>query len=217
VILLEGRFNATGEFALRFEVTDENRGPETTVEMVQVGGRLYLRADDEEWYYLDSDDLVDDASGPQCGENLSGLPGIVTNPLAALRSVGAVEVVGTQRLDGATVVHVTGTLDLDRLLDAVFRYLATDPACAELLAEEDLNDLTEDVIGDGAPTIQYDVFVRESDGFPYRLVLVVGIPDEGELTLQIDARPSATPFAIVAPADARPFPTGEVELALPGR
>ncbi|HEX4521106.1 MAG TPA: LppX_LprAFG lipoprotein [Gaiellaceae bacterium] len=127
------------------------------------------------------------------GVNLNGLGAAATqNPTDALdllRSIGSVETVGTETVDGASTTHYRATVDLTK-------------AAANLGTEEQA--FVKHLIANGAPTsIPVDVWIGD-DGLIHKLTFTQSHEsDSVALTLEISGY--GTPVTVTAPAPADTF------------
>jgi hypothetical protein len=210
---LTGRFNVTGEFEMRLD----SGGLGFDAEAVSTGGRIYVRAADEPWLYIDLDQIrafagmlgsdrgMDPTTSPECMQALMGFAIGFQQPADVLRAIGDVAPPQVDAIDGIPVIHHAGTVDLARVA-TILAPLLDNPACmdGEMLS---LTELTNELAVGELPSIRYDAYLGEADGFPYRVRLRLDLED-GMVEFLANARPSQAFFDIRAPQGAVPLPLG---------
>ena len=212
-VRLSGRFNVTGEFEMRLD----SGGLGIEAELIAVGERIYVRSRNDPWMYLDLGQIraladmtppgmpMQRRDSPECMQAFMDFAQRLQRPAELLREVGSFEGARPDAIDGVAVLHYGGTVDLAKLV-GVLAPLIENPACtggemvsiAELLEEIEIGEL---------PSLRYDVYLGQDDGFPYRLRLLFDL-DDVTIELLANARPSPTFFDIRAPQGAVPLPLG---------
>jgi hypothetical protein len=212
-IRLSGRFNVTGEFEMRLD----SGGLGVEAELIAVGERIYVRSGSDPWLYVDLGQIraLAETAGaggrtrpmdsPECMQTFMAFAQRLQQPAELLREIGTFEGARPDAIDGIAVLHYGGTVDLAKLV-GVLAPLIENPACTdgEMVS---IAELLDELELEGLPSLRYDIYLGQDDGFPYRFRLLLDL-DDVTVELLANARPSRTFFDIRAPQGATPLPLG---------
>lgn len=176
---------------------------------------------EKEWVATDLEEQYEEQYGMSLQEMQSSASQTPADQLSYLRSVGSVERIGSEKIDGAQTTRYRAVVDLNRELEA-------------LDGEEELTrmyrDLEEQLGTDEFPT---EVWI-DADGLVRRQLMEVPLPDftsvegadgettaqqlpEGEMTMTVTYGDFGVPVAVEAPPAEAVIPQEEFEALVQGQ
>jgi hypothetical protein len=193
----------------RFDVTSVLRagGPPVRSGAISTGDAAYVRLKGRT-YRLPPELYAAVRDGLAGGDPRAGRPTLQSlgiDPRPWLRDA---RIAGTDRLDGAPATHVTGRLDVPRLLQDVDGLIGQAAQMGVLLPGGGIQRLSaadRRRIAASVRSSHVDLWVGAADRIVRRMRVGVGLADRSAMDLALDLTEVDDPQRITAPGGARPF------------